>query len=97
MSKLRKILIIDDSFQSINIMVDILDDMNLEFTMFSAVSGMSMKEIKPTASYTIDTAGINPRVYEFKTSTGRECVLVVLTGDQPSSTLQCETPTVKAN
>lgn len=65
--------------------------------MFSAVSGMSMKEIKPTASYTIDTAGINPRVYEFKTSTGRECVLVVLTGDQPSSTLQCETPTVKAN
>lgn len=35
--------------------------------VFSMVSGMSMQEIKPQASYTVDTAGINPRVYEFDT------------------------------
>lgn len=59
--------------------------------MFSAVSGMTMKEIKPTQEYTIDTAGMNPRIYEF-TPVGdpsRYCVLVVLSGDEPSSTLQC--------
>ena len=59
--------------------------------MFSAVSGMGMKEIKAQQEYTVDTAGINPRVYEFTPQGAPEkyCILVVLTGDQPSSTLQC--------
>ena len=65
--------------------------------MFSAVSGMTMKEIKPTQEYTIDTAGLNPRVYEFtpQGDPSRYCVLVVLSGDEPSSTLQCYKKTQK--
>jgi hypothetical protein len=56
--------------------------------MYSIVSGMSMDEIKPKAVYTIDTAGVNPRIYEFttKTSPKKACILVVV-GDEP--TLQC--------
>jgi hypothetical protein len=33
--------------------------------LFSTVSGMTMEEIKPQQSYTVDTAGINPRIYQF--------------------------------
>ena len=32
--------------------------------LFSTISGMTMDEIKPT-SYTVDTAGLNPRVYQW--------------------------------
>ena len=46
--------------------------------MFSTLSGMAMKEVKPVASYTIDTAGINPRVYEFipKNDKTKLCIVV---------------------
>ena len=59
--------------------------------MFSAVQGMGMKEIKPKAEYTLDTNGVNPRVYEFTPQSDKSklCILIVLTGDEPSSTLQC--------
>ena len=39
MRKSKKILIIDDSFQSIQTMVDIIEETDLEFTLFSAISG----------------------------------------------------------
>ena len=59
--------------------------------LFSAVQGLGMQEVKPKVEYTIDTNGINPRVYEFipQLAPNKICVLIVLTGDEPSSTLQC--------
>jgi hypothetical protein len=37
---------------------------------FSTVSGMTMKQVKPETSYTVDTAGFNPRVYQWETKLG---------------------------
>jgi hypothetical protein len=34
--------------------------------LFSTVSGMTMEEIKPKQAYTIDTAGVNPRIYQWQ-------------------------------
>ena len=50
--------------------------------MWSAVSGMTWSEIK-TNKYTIDTAGVNPRVYEFvpKGAQDRLCVIVFSNAD----------------
>lgn len=31
--------------------------------LFSTISGMAMKEVKPEQAYSVDTAGLNPRVY----------------------------------
>ena len=49
--------------------------------MFSSVSGFAMKEIKPESAYTIDTAGINPRVYEFVPRGDRSKLCVVVFGN----------------
>ena len=60
--------------------------------MWSTVSGMTMKEVKPSVSYTLDTAGFNPRIYEFDTRTKpiMHCVLVSSSSDKSSApTLQC--------
>lgn len=58
---------------------------------WSALSGMTMEERKTISSYTLDTNGVNPRIYEFtpKNAPEMHCILVVLTGTEPSSTLQC--------
>ena len=53
--------------------------------LFSTISGMAMKEVKPKASYTIDTAGINPRVYEWKTTEGKTCVAIFGSAAETSS------------
>ena len=60
--------------------------------MWSMVSGMAMKEIKPQAAYTIDTAGINPRVYEFDTKVQpiRHCIVLIASSDKLAApTMQC--------
>ena len=60
--------------------------------MFSTMSGMAMKEIKPVAEYTIDTVGINPRVYEFipQNDNTKLCVVVFGNSDRLSApTMQC--------
>jgi len=60
--------------------------------MFSMVSGMAMKEIKPQASYTVDTAGINPRVYEFDTRVKpiKHCIVLIASSDKLAApTMQC--------
>jgi len=49
--------------------------------MFSTLSGMAMKEIKPLASYTIDTAGVNPRVYEFVPQNDKTKLCIVVFGN----------------
>ena len=49
--------------------------------MFSTVSGMTMEEIKPNSSYTIDTAGINPRIYEFTPKANPDKICVVVFGN----------------
>ncbi len=60
--------------------------------MFSMVSGMAMKEIKPQSSYTVDTAGINPRVYEFDTRVEpiMHCIVLMASSDKMTApTMQC--------
>jgi len=61
--------------------------------LFSSLAGMSLEEKKPLKAYTLDTLGINPRVYEFKpvNAPDRLCVLVVGQGDSSRMVLQCFT------
>jgi len=59
---------------------------------WSMISGMAMPEIKPQAAYTIDTAGINPRIYEFDTKVEpiKHCVVLVASSDKMAApTMQC--------
>ena len=65
---------------------------SLHAGMFSMVSGMTMKQIKPQAAYTVDTAGINPRVYEFNTKVEpiMHCVVLIASSDKFSApAMQC--------
>ena len=60
--------------------------------MFSMVEGMAMKEIKPQAAYTIDTAGVNPRVYEFNTRVKpiMHCIVLIASSDKLAApAMQC--------
>jgi hypothetical protein len=52
--------------------------------MFSTISGMAMQEVKPDHSYTIDTAGLNPRVYEFTPKANPNKICVVVFGNSKS-------------
>lgn len=60
--------------------------------MWSMVSGMAMKEIKPQAAYTVDTNGINPRIYEFDTKVEpiMHCVIMVASSEgMAAPAMQC--------
>ena len=46
--------------------------------LYSTISGMNMDEVKPKAEYTIDTAGINPRVYEFYPKNLKNTICIVI-------------------
>jgi len=50
--------------------------------LFSQISGMTWNEVK-TNKYTIDTVGINPRVYEFIPENAKDhlCVIVFPNSD----------------
>jgi hypothetical protein len=50
--------------------ITILATSSFAGNFFSTVSGMTMKQVKPEASYTVDTAGFNPRVYQWETKLG---------------------------
>jgi len=58
---------------------------------WSTAQGMLMKEKKPDASYSIDTAGMNPRIYEFTTEDKKMKCVVIFTSVQggSDSSLQC--------
>ena len=49
--------------------------------VFSTVSGMTMEEVEPLSSYTIDTAGVNPRVYEFVPKNDKTKLCIVVFGN----------------
>jgi len=49
--------------------------------LFSTISGMAAKEVKPKAFYTVDTAGYNPRIYEFSPQTVKGVVCIILYGN----------------
>jgi hypothetical protein len=58
--------------------------------MFSTVSGMGMKEVKPDHEYTVDTVGVNPRIYEFRSKTDPNVLCVLVFGnDQGNMQLSC--------
>ena len=56
---------------------------------FSAISTMLSKEIKTDDSYTIDTAGLNIRVYEFTTQTEPRMKCITTISDEKSPSTQC--------
>ncbi len=49
--------------------------------MFSQMVGMGMKEITPIKSYTVDTAGYNPRIYEFRLQSDKRFLCVMAYGN----------------
>ena len=60
--------------------------------VFSAIEGFTFEEREPKYKYTIDTAGINPRIYEFTTKTDKNiiCIVVFSSSDKSSvPALQC--------
>lgn len=67
--------------------------------MWSVVTTMDMKKVKPQAEYKLDTAGWAPRVYEFTTVTKptMQCVVVFSASNEGSSpSMQC-IPKVKGH
>ena len=56
---------------------------------FSALTTILSEQIKPDKSYTVDTAGLNMRVYEFTTQTEpkMKCVTTIVDNQAPST--QC--------
>jgi len=60
--------------------------------IWSVVTTLDMKKVKPTAKYKLDTAGFAPRIYEFTTVTKprMQCTVVFSSSSQGSSpTMQC--------
>ena len=60
--------------------------------MWTTISGLSFKEIKPEAKFTIDTAGQNPRAYTFTVQGSKptmQCVIIFTEGEYKAPVLQC--------
>jgi hypothetical protein len=59
--------------------------------VWTTISGMGEKELKPDAVYTVDTIGQNPRVYEFTPSQNQDyiCIIVYTEGEHKSPVMQC--------
>jgi len=74
------------------LLLTILAALSLNAGMWSTVSSLGMKEVHKDAEYKIDTAGFNPRIYEFTTITEpkMKCVLIFSSSNENSSpTMQC--------
>jgi len=52
--------------------------------LWSVATGPS-KTIKPQAAYTVETPGFNPRVYEWTTTNGNKCLVVMASSNENSS------------
>ena len=65
---------------------------SLNAGLFSTMQNLNMDEIK-TNGYTIDTAGYNPRIYEFtpKGDKSKLCILAFGNSSKGSPTLFCFT------
>ena len=63
----------------------------LQGGMFSTLEGLGMKEIKPDYTYTIDTAGINPRIYEWTPKSNPNITCIVIFGNSKAAipAMQC--------
>lgn len=66
--------------------------LSLHAGLFSTIQNLDMEEIK-TNGYTIDTAGYNPRIYEFtpKGDKSKLCILAFGNSSKGSPTLFCFT------
>jgi hypothetical protein len=60
--------------------------------LWTTISGLSFKEIKPDARFTIDTAGQNPRAYVFTVLNSKptmQCVIVYTESEYKAPVMQC--------
>ena len=59
--------------------------------VWTSVSGFATKEINPDDTYTLDTIGQNPRVYEFtpKNNSDYICIALFTEGDYKAPVMQC--------
>lgn len=59
--------------------------------VWTSVSGFATKEINPDATYTVDTIGQNPRVYEFtpKGNPTYVCIALFTEGAYKAPVMQC--------
>lgn len=73
------------------ILLGILSTSVLNAGMWSTATSLLKEEVKPTAAYTLDTSGYNPRVYEFFTKDKRmKCVVIFSSSSKSSNpTMQC--------
>ena len=60
--------------------------------LWTTISGLSFKEIKPDALFTIDTAGQNPRAYVFTVINSKpimQCVILYTESKYKAPVMQC--------
>ena len=59
--------------------------------VWTSLSGFGQKEIKPDTTYTLDTVGQNPRVYEFTPKNNQDyiCIIVYTESDYKAPVMQC--------
>jgi len=59
--------------------------------IWTRLGGFGTKEIKPDSTYTIDTIGENPRVYEFtpRANPNYTCIIVYTESNYKSPVMQC--------
>ncbi len=55
---------------------------------FSGIVGSTFSSV-PTQKYTIQTPGINPRVYEWDTKSGYHCIALFRDDAKTSPSMQC--------
>jgi len=73
------------------ILAFLLIGINLFGGVFTSLGGLVTKEIKPDETYTVDTIGENPRVYEFtpKANPNYTCIIVYTESNYKSPVMQC--------
>jgi len=64
---------------------------NLFGGVWTRIGGLGTKEIKPDHTYTLDTIGENPRIYEFtpRSNPNYTCIIVYTESNYKSPVMQC--------
>ena len=59
--------------------------------MWTSLNSLTLKEIKPTKTYTLDVVGLNVRVYEFDTQEKpiHHCILIFSESKYKAPVMQC--------
>ena len=70
------------------LIITIFSVSTLNAGVWATFTGFNMKEVKPTAVYTINAKGYNTRVYEWTTKDGYKCI-AIFGNDKAAVSMQC--------